>query len=927
LRVNGREVVGHFRSGAWKSPEEIDAFLAGVDDIQPPDVLKLLEMLGSRGGASDGVQRMRCLAFARLVEKAPDRSLFVPFVKALKTSDPQVRAVLAPLLVRVNSVSDHAALCALLRSAEAPLRQVAAQVLSQIGGKSVFDSLGEMIPEPGFPGRMEAMEVLVKVAPQHAVPALRSVLSAGTPQEKIRALGHLCEPRCMARDPGGALDAVASALGDPSEAVAVQAVSSFSAACPEDEYFRQVAPLLDSPNLNLVKAAVEGLRRFGSPRAIAALSRKLRTGPNVIRFAVIDVFEAIGSPEVLNPLVEALGHNQLAVRTRAGEALSRLSRAGKLELARAIIWLLRSRDVNVRRMAVEVAQSVRDPTGELWPKLLGYLRDEDWWVRERVMDALVDMAGPQLVRHVVGYLQDPSDLVRRFGVDALMRLKAPESLGALLRTAASDPDWWVRERAIETVAILKDPRAVPHLVDIMGKNPHLQVACLNALGELEARAAAPHAAALLGSEDPDVHLAALRCLKAINDPAQGAAVRPLLKDHRTEVRGLARELLNRWKASTSGDVPLVQSADQPTPMLDQLLIAVAKMDGDDLILSPGRRPFVKRFGKTLPLAKNVFSAERVRALLTPHLTEKQIADLDSQREVDFSYRVSSEALRFRVNVFQQLGGVSAVFRIIKGTLPEIEKLGLPPVVLSLAELQSGLVLVGGPTGAGKSTTLAALIDYINRTSKRHIISLEDPIEVVHERKQSLVNQRELGTHTRSFAQALRSTLREDPDVILIGEMRDFPTISFAVSAAETGHLVFGTVHTVSAAGTMDRLINAFPAGQQDHARSLLAGSLRAVVCQFLHRRRDGPGRCLSVEVMLNNEAVANLIRKAKTFQIPSVIATSREAGMQLMDAELLRLHKEGKISAEDAYAKAASKKDFEALIAPPAPKGPAAPPS
>ncbi len=258
--------------------------------------------------------------------------------------------------------------------------------------------------------------------------------------------------------------------------------------------------------------------------------------------------------------------------------------------------------------------------------------------------------------------------------------------------------------------------------------------------------------------------------------------------------------------------------------------------------------------------------------------------------------------------------MGAVFRLIRSILPKLQDLGLPPVVASLADLQNGLVLVGGATGSGKSTTLAALIDHINRSSARHIITLEDPIEVVHSWSASIINQREVGAHTGTFAAALRSTLRQDPDVMLVGELRDLPTISFAVSAAETGHLVFGTIHTVSAAGTVDRLINAFPAGQQDDIRSVLAGNLRAVVCQHLLPRADGNGRCLATEVMLNNDAIANLIRKGKTFQLPSVIATSREQGMQLMDVELLRLAREGVISVDEAYARALNKKDFEALV-------------
>ena len=381
--------------------------------------------------------------------------------------------------------------------------------------------------------------------------------------------------------------------------------------------------------------------------------------------------------------------------------------------------------------------------------------------------------------------------------------------------------------------------------------------------------------------------------------------------------------MTRWRVTATGGALAV-------PLLDRLLIQLARAEGDDLIIAPGRPVYMKKVGRASPVTEQPLTLEQVQALLLPHLTADQIVGLQALQDVDYSHEVKSEGLRFRANIFHQLGGLSGVFRRIKGQLPEIATLGLPPIMRTFPNLKNGLVLVGGPTGSGKSTTLAALIDSINRNSSRHIISLEDPIEVIHRRQLSLVNQREIGTHTDSFANALRSTLREDPNVILVGEIRDLETIEFTVIAAETGHLVFGTVHTVSAATTVDRLIAAFPPGQQEQVRATLADSLRAVCCQYLLKQKDGPGRVLAVEVMLNNEAVSNLIRKGKAFQIPSVIATSREQGMQLMDNDLMRLYKEGKISAEDAYMKAVSKKDFEAFLdgepkAPPAPIRTAAP--
>ena len=905
--LSGRDLLGQFKAAAWKGSEEIEAFLAAAEAPSAQDLLKLLEVLA--GKAPDAqAHRTRLGVFARLVEKNPDKSLFAPLARSLKSADAALRTTVVALLARVNSPTDHGELVAHLRSADAALRQVAARALAQVGAsKTTFELLSRAVAERDFPGRSEALDVLVSFARTQAVPALQAALAVGTQAEKILALKHLGDPRWMAKDPAPALKAIASQLDERTEPVAVQAIASFAQLCSEEDYWEFVARFLDSESVGLAKTAVEGLRRFASVRTVAALEGKLRVGPRAIRLAVLNTLEAIGTDAVLPPLVDALGHAQVAVRNRAAEVLKALSMHGKLDVSRTVIWLLRSRDVNVRRMATEVIRSVPDPDASLWPKLMGHLRDEDWWVRERVMDALVELGGFHLTAHMVGYLSDPSEVIRRFAASVLGRIKDPKSLRSLVQTASSDPDWWVRETAIESVAAIKDARAVPYVLHILANDAELQPVCLQALVDMEAKSAAPQVAPLLASENPDVRLLAMKFLDQMDAAEHAPAVAKLSDDPHPRVRAAARDLMTRWRVAAAG-------GSAPVPLLDQLLVQLARAEGDDLIVAPGRPVYMKKVGRTAPITEQPLSADQVRSLILPHLTADQIVGLQALQDVDYSHEVKSEGLRFRANVFHQMGGLSGVFRRIKGQLPDIATLGLPKVVHAFPDLKNGLVLVGGPTGSGKSTTLAALIDSINRTSSRHIISLEDPIEVLHRRKMSLVNQREIGTHSDSFAAALRSTLREDPNVILVGEMRDLPTIEFTVIAAETGHLVFGTVHTVSAATTVDRLISAFPPGQQEQVRSTLADSLRAVICQYLLKTRDGQGRVLAVEVMLNNEAVANLIRKGKSFQIPSVIATSREQGMQLMDQDLMRLYKEGKITAEDAYMKAVSKKDFEALL-------------
>jgi len=905
-------LIAKFKAGKWATPAEVEAFVLEAGPVDGQTVLKILELLTAKDAATDVMMhRRRCMVFSLLVKQAPaDQSLFVPFLKALKGGDAALRSTLMGLIPKVNNIAEHGELCGLLNAQDTQLRPLAVQLLTQLGGKTVNQTLRSMLKDRSFAARAEAIEILVRISGHHALPVLQELLAGGKPSDKIIALKFLGDPEFMGKETSRALQAIATALNDPAEQVALQAVASFSRMCTEDDFFDALSQVLESPQVNLVKAAVEGLKRFSSPRVILALERRLRAGPNSVRFAVLGVLESIGTNEILTPLVEALSHKQIVIRNRAGEILSRLSKAGKLDLSRTIIYLLKSPDVNVRRMAIELARSVKE-SSELWPKLLAVLRDEDWWVRERVVDVLVEMAGNQLTRHILSYLTDPSDVVRRYAVNVLIRLKDPNALGALVRMVDADSDWWAREKAVEAIAAINDARAVPYLVDAMSRDPDLRWSCLQALAQMEAKSTAPQVAALLKDPSSDVRLAAMRCLQKFHDPSYAQAVQALLTDPEISLRQVATEILAHWKIVVAAE--LVVSRDAVSP-LDRLLIATAKQEADDLILTCDRKPMIKRMGKVIPLTKSPLTSAQVQSLLMPKLSPAQLKDLAELRDVDFSYEVKVEGLRFRANVFNEAGGTAAVFRIIKGTLPEIEKLGLPQVVIGLGELKNGLVLIGGPTGSGKSTTLAALVNHINRKYTRHIICLEDPIEVMHPSQKSLVTQREIGAHTHSFGNALRATLREDPNVILVGELRDLPTISFAVTAAETGHLVFGTVHTVSADTTVDRLINAFPAKQQEQVRAMLSESLRAVCCQFLLRQKDGVSRCLAMETMLNNDAISALIRKGKAFQIPSVVATSKEEGMQLMDSDLMRLYKEGKVTIEEAYVKARSKREFEGFM-------------
>ena len=351
--------------------------------------------------------------------------------------------------------------------------------------------------------------------------------------------------------------------------------------------------------------------------------------------------------------------------------------------------------------------------------------------------------------------------------------------------------------------------------------------------------------------------------------------------------------------------------------ISELLEKLVHEGGSDLHISSNLPPAIRVDGKLKRMDYPPLSPDDVENLLFPMLSNEQRRRLEQDWELDFSYGIEGLS-RFRVNFYKDKGNYAAAFRTITSQVPSFDKLGLPDIVRTTAEKPRGLILVTGPTGSGKSTTLAAMIDYINSTKAEHILTIEDPIEFVHTSKSSIIHQRELGMDTRSFANALKSALREDPDIILVGEMRDHETIALALTAAETGHLVFGTLHTSSASQTIDRIIDVFPEGQQQQIRVQLANSLVAVFSQTLlpKRQPDGSrkGRVMAQEIMVVTPAIANLIREAKAAQIYSTIQTSSGSGMQTLESALAELFKKGLVTIEDALSKSSKPAELKRLI-------------
>ncbi len=371
-------------------------------------------------------------------------------------------------------------------------------------------------------------------------------------------------------------------------------------------------------------------------------------------------------------------------------------------------------------------------------------------------------------------------------------------------------------------------------------------------------------------------------------------------------------------------VPNEQQASvtaEPPGHIDELFHQMLDMKASDLHLKSGKAPMVRVDGSMAYMpGRTVIEPECLKEMLYAIMPEKNVDEFKETNDTDFGYELGLRS-RMRCNVFRDLAGIGAVFRQIPTKILTAEQLGLPPVVLSFCDFDKGLVLVTGPTGSGKSTTLAAMIDYINANRDDHLITIEDPVEFVHKDKMCHINQREVGTHTLGFKNALRAALREDPDIVLVGEMRDLETVAIAIETAETGHLVFGTLHTNTAPSTIDRLIDQFPTDRQQQVRTMLSESLKGVVAQTLLKKKGG-GRIAALEILVVTSAISNLIREGKTFQIPSIMQTGKNVGMQTLNDALLELVKTDQVEPQEAYDRSPSKKEFGPLLSRSGFKGP-----
>ena len=662
---------------------------------------------------------------------------------------------------------------------------------------------------------------------------------------------------------------------------------------------------------------VVALQRLAADRGVEAIAPTLLSlaadPEDRLRERVIEMLAQIPpNNEILEVMLERFATDNASVRAHALTSIRAAATGRPREVRPRLLKMLSEGDDAIRRVAVELLLST-GTNDEVIAEILQHCRSLLGWLRTRILNTLKTF-GDEVLRPTVDMLAHPDEDIRMQALVLCEHFEDPRLLGPVVKLL-DDDDWWLRITACETLSKLKDERVVPHLIKALD-DKDTRWAAIDALGVIGGEQALRALVNLLNDDRPEVRMEVLHACARSTDPRLAKMFRKVVEsDPSQDVRTRAAEIL-RAKGDTGvgldAATSTVHARDLSRP-LDRLLADARERGASDVHVTVGEPPWFRLNGQVERIEHPALDAATARSWIVDILDPTRRATFETGGEVDFCHAIPGVG-RYRANAFVQRLGTCASFRCIPNLPPTFADLRLPGQLTQLLDYHQGIILVTGPAGGGKSTTLAAIINLVNESKSDHIIALEDPIEFVHPSKQSLVNQREVGRNTESFSRALRAALREDPDVVMVGEMRDIETIRMALMAAETGHLVIATMHTTNCVATVDRLIESFPPDEQQQVRMGLSESLKFVVSQSLVPRADGKGRVAVFEVLKGSMNVSTLIRDAKTFQLPSLMQISRAQGMQTLDQSLADLLDAGLITAETAYMRAENKEQFEARL-------------
>ncbi len=818
---------------------------------EPP----VIAQLKARKWASEGQKRDLIEKFLALQNLEPEDVAWTATAEA-----PELRAAGLQLLKKQDPKAALVALTPMLRTRSEAVRRAVQRVIKDIAGEGLHAYLTEQAEKGDDFARLAAIDLARELSAERAFPIFRKILTDPHPVLRARAL------RAVSDTSSPATSALAASLAlpllqDDDEEIRLSALSVLENN-PSEALISHVLSMARTGGTRVVETAFATLRKLlpsaqtdHTPEILPLLS----DGNAAVRNGAVGLLTRLPLDVLAQQFIKEYGTSYAWVRDRALEAAV----GGVPNFVLGVLQQTRNPDPAIAHGAAEMSLGLTDQRAV--PVWLMMLRDQDWWNRSRAIEVLG--------RHGAG---------------------RDDVLSALL-ASINDPE--TAMGAAAALGQIGDPRAAGALYQLFlnaRERPEDQLDILDAL-------------AGVGVKEPRVGplLAQVANYAEFSDRVREKARRLVGK-----LQGEAAQNAIPKVSAVPKKVDLAVTAE---PGLIDYLGDLLARGGSDFHLATGFQPHRRINGMLEPVEGPGVTAERAQSLIKGVLSDEEWDRLMNERQLDLCLKIRGLG-RFRANFFSQRAGLDASFRAIPANLPTLEEIGLPQSVWEVTRYTQGLVLVTGPAGCGKSTTLAALVNRVNESHRGHIITVEDPVEFLHPNKECLVNQRQVPQNTVSFARALKAALREDPDVIMIGEMRDLETISLAISASETGHLVFGTLSTTNATATIDRIINSFPSGQQGQIRTMVSESLKAVISQALLPRRGGYGRVAAFEILRGTPAVAAMIRDAKTFQLPSTLQTGQLAGMNTMDQALMKLVEEGKITPEVAMDRALKKDPFEKLM-------------
>lgn len=678
--------------------------------------------------------------------------------------------------------------------------------------------------------------------------------------------------------------------------------------------------MLDSGNIDDRLTCLNRLTEFPvTDRNLGRWQKLTSSSENRVREKALLVLSENDAERNIDILVEALPEVSYTSQQKLTDAIARVAQGKGPDFADRILLLMASGEGATRSAVIKIILGMENRP-ELIRRYLRFSKTLAGWARDRALESMKAF-GEDLLDPALELLQDPEADIRASALTVVGSFGDAKAVPALI-PLMKDEDWWIRVSVAEILGRLGDSRAVPALIEALG-DAEARWASVEALGNIGDPQALPALAQLLKDPQAEVRIEVLLALRHFHHPKVLEALQRVAKtDPDRNVRARALEIAEEMVARKDGSLEdaeglrkaaLHATIGEKEPPLHWLLVGTRNQKASDFHLSVGLPPMIRLASELRRVKGNPFTAENSESMLREILSPSQWARLEKEQQLDFCYFIPG-AGRYRANVFFDQRGLNAVFRVIPEKPPTIADIGLPSHLAEIATYHQGLVLICGPSGSGKSTTMAALVNLFNETRHDHVITMEEPVEFVHPFKNCLINQREIGSHTESYARALRAALREDPDVIVIGDLRDNETVSMALTAAETGHIVLATMNSTTAPKAIDRLIASFPIDQQPQIRASLSDSLRFVIAQRLLPAREKGKLVADFEILKGTMSVTSLIRDEKTFQIPSAMQIGRGDGMQTHDDALSDLLRRRLITPETAYLAATSKAEFENLV-------------